>query len=175
MRAERSTGSSIPGPGLRASARAVGRFYEFLCSRMVAGHWGVGRPLDEDAVRHMTRRQRPSFSEETPLIDFGSGLTLEARRHGDQYAYFGSHCGLRTFGHLGHGSPMAYADPEHQLVVSFNGNGLPGRVVGRLIWRRISDAVYTELGLASSSRPSAHTTRPVRERFIDLRPPTLRG
>lgn len=77
---------------------------------------------------------------------------------------------VHTFGHQGHASPMAYAGPEHGLVVSFNGNGLPGRVVGKRIWRRISDAVYRDLGLASGPGAAPLLKMPSRERFIDLRP-----
>ncbi|MEO3890681.1 serine hydrolase domain-containing protein [Nonomuraea sp. B5E05] len=156
-----------PGAGLWASARGVGRFYELLRLR-AAGH--DGDVLSAGTAAEMVRPQRPSFFEEAPLIDFGLGLTLESRRHGEPYAYFGSHTSLGTFGHQGHGSPMAFADPAHELVVSFNGNGLPGRVVGKRIWRAVSDAVYSHLGLARRASPPVAGTRPRRVRTIDLRP-----
>ncbi|MGC4807624.1 serine hydrolase [Micromonospora sp. DT233] len=135
-----------PGEGLWASVRSMARFYELL-RRRAAGEEGDG-PLDSPTVAQMIRPQRPSFFAEAPLIDFGLGLTLESRRHGEEHAYYGSHTSPRTFGHQGHGSsPMAYVDPEHDLVVAFNGNGLPGFAAGKAIWHRISDAVYRELGL----------------------------
>jgi CubicO group peptidase (beta-lactamase class C family) len=143
-----------PGDGLWASARSMGRLYELLCCHAVGGDWSPAhdRLLDAATVGQMVRPQRPSFFEEAPLVDFGLGLTLESRRHGDEYAYYGAYTGTRSFGHQGHGSsPMAYADPEHRLVVAFNGNGLPGFAAGRAIWHRVSDAVYRELGLASGA------------------------
>ncbi|MER5704051.1 serine hydrolase [Micromonospora sp. NPDC002296] len=141
-----------PGEGLWASARSMARFYELLCHHAVGDAWSAGHDglLDAPTVQQMIRPQRPSFFGEAPLIDFGLGLTLESRRHGEEHAYYGSHTSPRTFGHQGHGSsPMAYVDPEHELVVAFNGNGLPGFVAGRSIWHRVSDAIYRELGLAS--------------------------
>ncbi|NRQ33088.1 beta-lactamase family protein [Nonomuraea sp. NN258] len=156
-----------PGAGLWASARGVGRFYELLLRR-ACGH--DGDVVSAGTVAEMIRPQRPSYFEEAPLIDFGLGLTLESRRHGEAYAYFGSHTSPGAFGHQGHGSPMAFADPAHELVVSFNGNGLPGRVVGKRIWRAISDAVYTHLGLARHGPAPVAAVRPGRVRTIDLRP-----
>jgi CubicO group peptidase (beta-lactamase class C family) len=141
-----------PGDGLWASARSIGHFYELLCCHAVGGTWHAAhdRLLDAPTVQQMIRPQRPSFFEEAPLIDFGLGLTLESRRHGDEYAYYGTYSTARSFGHQGHGSsPMAYADPEHELVLAFNGNGLPGFAPGRAIWHRVSDAVYRELGFVS--------------------------
>ncbi len=141
-----------PGEGLWASARSMARFYELLCRLAVgdARNAGPEGPLDTPTVQQMIRPQRLSFFDEAPLIDFGLGLTLESRRHGEEYAYYGSHTSPRTFGHQGHGSsPMAYVDPEHDLVVAFNGNGLPGFAAGKSIWHRISDALYRDLGLAS--------------------------
>ncbi|KOG70084.1 serine hydrolase domain-containing protein [Streptomyces sp. NRRL WC-3725] len=165
-----------PGAGLWASARSLGRFYELLCARAVGGSWApADGVLDERTVAEMVKPQRPSFFEEAPLIDFGLGLTLETRRLGPQYAYFGSSCSFAAFGHQGHGAPMAFADPRHDLVVSFNGNGLPGRVLGKRIWQRISDAVYEELGLTLPDEPArADGPRPVPRRRLDLRPPSAR-
>jgi CubicO group peptidase (beta-lactamase class C family) len=164
-----------PGAGLWASARDMGRFYEFLCRRVTTpdGANDRGTVLDASSVAAMTRPQRPSFFAETPLVDFGLGVTLEARRHGYEHANFGSYCAQGTFGHQGHGSPMAYADPENGLVVAFNGNGLPGRIVGKRVWLAVSDAIYRELGLASGTPVPA--VMPSRERFIDLRTPTRNG
>ncbi|MFF2393292.1 serine hydrolase [Nocardia sp. NPDC058114] len=140
-----------PSQGLWMSARGMARFYEHACARSTDANWfGPSGPLDGPAAQEMTRPQRPSYFQEAPLVDFGLGVTLESRRHGPNFAYFGSYTGNRSFGHQGHGSsPMAFVDPDHELVVSFNGNGLPGRVVGKLIWHRISDAVYTDLGFAT--------------------------
>ncbi|MEH0969856.1 serine hydrolase [Micromonospora sp. CPCC 205546] len=147
-----------PSNGLWASARSMGRFYELLCGHAVGRKWSAAhdRLLDAPTVQQMVRPQRPSFFDEAPLIDFGLGVTLESRRHGDEYAYFGSHTSARTFGHQGHGaSPMTYADPEHELVVSFNGNGLPGFAPGRALWHRISDTVYRVLGLVPQAATSS--------------------
>jgi CubicO group peptidase (beta-lactamase class C family) len=137
-----------PADGLWSSARSIGRFYELLCCHAVGGSWSAAHDtlLDAPTVRQMVTPQRPSFFGEALLIDFGLGLTLESRRHGDEYAHFGTQTSARTFGHQGHGSsPMAYVDPEHELVVVFNGNGLPGFVPGRAIWHRVSDTIYREL------------------------------
>lgn len=139
-----------PSSGLWADARSMGRFYEHLCD-LARGGEGLhpGAHLSRAAVAEMVRPQRPPLLEDLPLIVTGLGVTLESRAINPEHPINGSHTGPRTFGQQGHGSsPMAYADPDAGIVVSFNGNGLPGRVIGKLIWHAVSDAVYAQaLGL----------------------------
>lgn len=48
----------------------------------------------------------------------------------------------RTFGHFGHNSCMAWADPDAQIVVAFTVNQLLDRVPSAARWQAISDAVW---------------------------------
>ena len=54
------------------------------------------------------------------IIDWGLGFLLNSNQYGpDTLPYgYGPHASYRTFGHNGHQSATAFADPERQLVVA---------------------------------------------------------
>jgi len=59
---------------------------------------------------------------------------------------FGRRSSLRTFGHSGHGSTTAWADPELGLTLAFFTNGVQSSVVNFMRMTRISDAVLAACG-----------------------------
>ena len=61
---------------------------------------------------------------------------------------YGRHASPRTFGHGGHQSSSACADPEHNLVVAIAVNGMPGEEVHHRRFLELLTTVYEELGLA---------------------------
>ena len=84
------------------------------------------------------------------IIDWGLGFLLCSNQYGaDTLPYgYGPYCSPRTFGHNGHQSSSAFADPEHGLVVTVVLNGMPGEVAHDRRMRAIHSSVYEELGLA---------------------------
>jgi CubicO group peptidase (beta-lactamase class C family) len=86
-------------------------------------------------------------------LDWCLGLIPNNNYHGVQtipYGY-GPHVSMRTFGHSGHQSSTAFADPEHRLVVALAFNGLPGEMKHDQRIRAVLPAIYEDLGLVNST------------------------
>jgi CubicO group peptidase (beta-lactamase class C family) len=62
---------------------------------------------------------------------------------------FGRRSSPRAFGHSGHGSTTAWADPELDLAVAFFTNGVQASIVNYMRMTRMSDAI-----LAACGRPA---------------------
>ena len=62
---------------------------------------------------------------------------------------FGRRSSKHTFGHSGHGSTTAWADPELDLAVAFFTNGVQSSLVNYMRMTRLADAV-----LAACGRPA---------------------
>jgi len=73
---------------------------------------------------------------------------IDSKCHNRSYPYsFGSYCSEETFGHNGNQSSAAYVDPEHDLVVCFVFNGMPGEYEHNKRLKAMNDAIYTDLDL----------------------------
>ena len=136
-----------PGGSARGPVRELARFYEALL------HEGENM-LRPDTVRTMTSRQRTGMFDETFQfkMDGGLGFILNSNHGGFQMPYgYGRHAAPETFGHSGHQSSCAFADPQRQLVVAWACNGLPGERRHQQRQRAINNAIYEDLGLADAS------------------------
>jgi len=143
-----------PGGSARGPVRELGRFYEAL----LRGGAGVLRP---ETVQAMTARQRVGMFDETFQfkMDWGLGFILNSNRDGFQMPYgYGRHASCDTFGHSGNQISCAFADPQHQLVVAWACNGMPGERKHQQRQRAINNAIYEDLGFA----PSAQATTDLR-------------
>ncbi len=133
-----------PGGSARGPVRDLARFYEALrCGGEVV--------LRAETVALVTSRQRAGMFDETfqYKTDAGLGFILNSNRDGFQMPYgYGRHASCDTFGHSGNQSSCAFADPEHELVVSWVCNGLPGERKHQQRQRSINNAIYEDLGLA---------------------------
>ena len=133
-----------PGSGLRASARALRRFYEGLL-QPPAG-W-----LSSSTVANLTRPHRYGVFDRTfmAVIDFGLGFILNSDRPGQRPAPYGygPHAVPRTFGHSGNQSSCAFADPERDLAVAWLCTAMPGEPAHQQRQREINAAIYQDLGL----------------------------
>jgi hypothetical protein len=65
---------------------------------------------------------------------------------------YGPHASRRAFGHGGNQSSMAFADPEHGLVVIAIYNGRPGEAAHAQRSRELAGVIYEELGLANAEK-----------------------
>jgi CubicO group peptidase (beta-lactamase class C family) len=130
--------------------RELGRFYETL---LAGGAQGSSRILLPQTVEALTARHRAGMMDQTfrHIMDWGLGFQLNSNQYGvDTVPYnFGPYASHRTFGHNGHQSAAAFADPERRLVVVIVGNGMPGEVVHDRRMREIHTSIYEELGLTS--------------------------
>ena len=73
---------------------------------------------------------------------------------------FGRRSSPRTFGHSGHGSTTAWADPELDLAVAFFTNGVQSSLVNYMRMTRMSDAVLAACGRAAPGERTATPPAP---------------
>jgi CubicO group peptidase (beta-lactamase class C family) len=136
---------SSPGGSARGPARELGRFYEILLNR--------GQKLmTPQTTEAITARHRAGIQDLTfkHIIDWGLGFIINSAQYNQPtlpYAY-GPHASLRTFGHGGNQSSIAFADPDHALVVSLIFNGMPGEEAHQRRMRGVLTGLYEDLELA---------------------------
>lgn len=142
-----------PGGNCMGPIRELVRFYEML---LQGGERNGRRILKEETVAQMTRRQRVDMFDHTfkQTVDWGLGLAINSAHHAANNAWhripygYGPHASRETFGHGGAQSFIAFADPEHQLVVATVFNGMPGEAKHQQRINPILEALYEDLELA---------------------------
>lgn len=138
-----------PGGNAVGPMAQLGRFYGAL---LAGGHADGTRILGPQTVEALVARHRVGLWDHTfrHHLDWGLGLIVNSAYHGEAtspYGY-GPHASLRAFGHSGYRSSVAFADPEHGLVVCLWVNGTPDDEVHRRRFHAVTAAVYEDLGLA---------------------------
>ncbi|MGC4030819.1 MAG: serine hydrolase [Tepidisphaeraceae bacterium] len=141
-----STASWSPAPAQRARGpvRDLVAVYQSLLDH-------DERLLPAELSRQMIARQREGMFDETfkQTVDWGWGLKLDSKRYGKPETYgYGAHASDQTFGHSGNQCGCAFADPEHQLVVAWVVNGMPGEPKHQARQEAINTAIYEDLDLA---------------------------
>lgn len=138
-----------PGGGARGPVAELARLYRLL---LAGGELDGRRLLRAETITALTRPQRAGLHDATfrHVVDFGLGFVLNSNRHGvDTLPYgYGPAAGRGTFGHSGSQSSCAFADPEHDLVVAWVCNGLPGEPRHQQRQRALNAAIYADLGIA---------------------------
>ena len=121
---------------------------------LARGSLGSARILLPQTVEALTARHRAVMLDLTfrHVLDWGLGFQVNSNQYGvDTVPYgFGPHASYRTFGHNGHQSTSAFADPERKLVVIVIPNGMPGEVAHDRRMREIHTAIYEDLSLANA-------------------------
>ncbi|HEX2039551.1 MAG TPA: serine hydrolase domain-containing protein [Acidimicrobiales bacterium] len=102
-------------------------------------------------VEAMTARHRVGQRDETfgVVLDWGLGFIVNSwqyQRRPPPYG-FGNRASPRAFGHGGSESSIAFADPEHGVVVALVCNGMPGEKVNHRRTQPVLDAVFEGLDL----------------------------
>jgi CubicO group peptidase (beta-lactamase class C family) len=139
------TAKPVPGGNGRGPMHELARLYEMFRGRGMLG--GV-RVLSPQTVEAMRARHRVAMYDETfgITLDWGLGLII------DHYGV-GKYSSRRTFGHGGAQSSVAFCDPEHDLVVAYVCNGMPGAERHHERLDEVSSAIYLDLGLAHPDDP----------------------
>jgi CubicO group peptidase (beta-lactamase class C family) len=132
--------------------RELGRIYEML---LAGGSLSGRRIVSPQTVEALVARHRAGMYDMTfrHVIDWGLGFLLNSNQYGpDTLPYgYGPHASYRTFGHNGHQSATAFADPEHHLVVALVCNGMPGEPAHHQRMKEVHSAIYEELALVNST------------------------
>lgn len=135
-----------PGGNSRGPVRDLGQFYECL---LAGGELDGRRLLSPEMVAEMTTRQRIGRFDQTlqHVMDFGWGFMIDSKQYGPKTVPygFGSKCSHRAYGHGGSQSSVAFADPEHGLVVAYVANIRPGEAWHQRRHRELVDAVWDDL------------------------------
>jgi len=127
-------------------------FYEMLLRRGVTAQGE--RLLSPQTIEALVTPQRVGMQDQTfqTKLDMGLGFIIDSKHYEAEnlpYGY-GRHASRRTFGHSGHQSSTAFADPENDLVVALFVNGQPGEPRHTHRFRELTEAIYEDLGLATS-------------------------
>ena len=141
-----ATTHARPASSGHGPVRELGRLYETL----LAGGSLNGRPiLSPQSVEAFVARHRAGMYDLTfrHVIDWGLGFLLNSNQYGpDTLPYgYGPYASYRTYGHNGHQSATAFADPEHRLVVALVCNGMPGEPAHHQRMKELHSAIYEEL------------------------------
>ncbi len=138
-----------PGGNGRGPMRELLRFYQMLLN---GGSWNGARILLPQTVEALTARHRVGMFDHSfkHVMDWGLGFIVNNNQYGiDTVRYgYGPHAGWRTFGHSGHRSSVAFADPHHQLAVALVFNGTPSEALHDQRVRSVLSALYEDLELA---------------------------
>lgn len=131
-----------PSASARGPIRDLARFYESLLSTQNSA-------LSTTTITALTARHRVHTLDKTfnAIIDWGLGFILNSTFYpNDSTPYqYGPHASRRTFGHSGNQSSVAFADPEHHLVVALFLNGLCGEQPHQQRIHQILEAIYQDL------------------------------
>jgi CubicO group peptidase (beta-lactamase class C family) len=144
---ETSKNNCKPGASGRGPISELAAFMEMLLDK---GSYQHRRLLSEKTVEAMCSVKRENALDKTFLkkIDWGYGFMIDSKKYQTLYPYsFGPGCSEETFGHNGNQSSAAYVDPEHELVVCFAFNGLPGELPHQKRLNEINEAIYKDLGI----------------------------
>lgn len=149
--------AASPGSSARGPIGELRKFYEMLLN---GGTDPQGRQLlQTSSVELMTRRHRVGMYDETfrHTLDFGLGVIINSAHYGpDTVPYgYGQRAGEDAFGHGGARSCIAFADPQHQVVVAIVANGYLPEPRHQERMRRLLAAVYDDLQVHDDSTASA--------------------
>lgn len=86
------------------------------------------------------------------IRDWGLGVMIESRRWGGVSTVFSSYASPRAFGHVARMSLVAFCDPVHDLLVGIAGDGEPNAMTNKYFLRAACNAIFQDLGFASSGQ-----------------------
>jgi CubicO group peptidase (beta-lactamase class C family) len=137
-----------PGGNGRGPIRELARFYQMLLN---GGSLEGARILSPQTIEALTARHRVGMFDHSfkHIMDWGLGFIVNNNQYGvDTIRYgYSPRASWRTFGHSGHRSSVAFADPKHRLVAAFVFNGTPSEEAHDARVRRVLTALYDDLGL----------------------------
>ncbi len=137
----------IPAASLHSNAREMAVFYQMLVN---FGRFAGQQVLMPETIEQATSlgyRGVDEMSQRETLWAYGFHLGGRPTSGTEGESSFGERSTLKTFGHMGNRSCMAWGDFNHQLVVTFTCNRLLGNEDNRKRWVDLNNAVWDALGI----------------------------
>ena len=139
-----------PGGNGRGPMRELVRFYQMLLN---GGSLDGATIISPQTVEALTARHRVGMFDHSfkHIMDWGLGFIVNNNQYGiDTIRYgYGPRASWRTYGHSGHRSSVAFADPKHGLAVALVFNGTPSEEVHDRRVRSVLAALYEDLGVSA--------------------------
>jgi CubicO group peptidase (beta-lactamase class C family) len=140
-----------PAANARGPIASLGAIYDCLLR-------GGSPILSAELTRQFTSPQRVGMVDETfkTTLDWGFGFMIDSKKYvpstssgqaGPHPYGYGAYASERTFGHSGNQCSCGFADPERNLVVAWDCNGLPGETAHQARQHAINSAIYEDLEL----------------------------
>ncbi len=132
----------IPAAALNSTAREMATFYQMLLN---GGSYAGRQYLRPETIRAATTmgyHGADSYIKTQMRWAYGFHLGGGAAADPSRPSGMGRQSTERTFGHFGQASCMAWADPDHELVVAFTCNRLISNRDADLRWAQLSEAVW---------------------------------
>jgi CubicO group peptidase (beta-lactamase class C family) len=135
----------IPAATFNSTARDIATFYQMLLN---GGRYAGQQLLRAETIAAATCLGYEGMDELLKYpVRWAHGFLLGGRLTDDPNEVFGMgrKSTIRTFGHPGMASSMAWADPDADIAVAFTCNRLIEDKQANLRWQEISDAVWDSL------------------------------
>ena len=117
-------------------------FYQMLLNRGEYRRIQFLKPETIAAATELSSETLDAFLGRTARWGYGFHLGGRQPSPGEVGPAMGWASTVRTFGHFGNASSMAWADPERELVVTFTCDGLLSQELGRERWVDLSNGVW---------------------------------
>jgi CubicO group peptidase (beta-lactamase class C family) len=138
-------GGVIPAATFNSSARDIATFYQLLLN---GGKYAGQQILRSETIATATTLGYEGMDETIKYpLRWAHGFQLGGRLSDDpdEVMVMGQKSTIRTFGHCGMASSMAWADPDADIVVVFTCNNLIEDKQANLRWQELSDAVWDSI------------------------------
>jgi CubicO group peptidase (beta-lactamase class C family) len=143
----------MPAATLNSTAHDLSVFYQMLIN---GGTYNGVRLLQPETIETAVQLGSDGYDHIVgDSMRWALGFHLGGRPGGESdesLSGMGKGSTVRTFGHFGMGTCMAWADPDEKLVVAFTCNRLLAGDKGNVRWIELSNAVWDCVRTVSVSR-----------------------
>ncbi len=135
----------VPAASLNSTARDMAVFYQMLLN---GGQYAGRRYVQPETIAAATAlgfHGIDHFSQQETFWAHGFHLGGRTPSPGEPGPSFGRASSLRTFGHAGNGTCIAWADPEAEMVLAFTCNLILPQRETAIRWQSLADALWEAL------------------------------
>ncbi|HKJ26348.1 MAG TPA: serine hydrolase domain-containing protein, partial [Anaerolineales bacterium] len=132
----------LPAGSLHSTAREMAVFYHMLVS---GGSYGGRQFLLPETIENATSLKIEGIDQSSQRESrWAYGFHVGGRKSTEEFGepVFGARSTVRSFGHAGNRSCLAWADHDHKLVVAFTCNRFLSDESSRARWLALNNAVW---------------------------------